>query len=195
MSRSVECFLIVPTGLVKLQLRRYRGSSDGEKCPGPFGYHNGHADFGKIPAVYTDRGTLSAFPQDQVPAHDDHRWAQQCDDCTYRFTEQDEWQVFQEHLYHRPGVDEELTLRDPPHGAMWDCTWFPTDSMGPDGKCLCIMTPGGQWMPDLPSSDGKPWTRTGTVPKITVRPSILINARGNWPGYHGFLTDGVLVDC
>jgi len=193
MSR-VECFFIEPTGLVRQQLRRYK-SGDGDKCPGKYSYHNGHAPFDTVPVVYTERGTIAAVPEYKMPPHSDHRWAQQCDDCDYRFTEEDEWQVFQEVLYHRPGVDEEMTLRDAPVGAMWDCPWFPMEQRPPDGMCLCIMTPGGQWMPDLPSTQGTPWTRSGKVPKITARPSILIPARGKWPGYHAFLTDGVLVDC
>ena len=192
---QIECFLIEQTGFVREQLRRYRGSDDKDKCPGRFGYHNGHAPFGTVQAVFSEHGTLAPFPEDAMPAHDDPRWPQKCDDCDYVFVEEDHWQVFPEVLYHRPGVEEEITLRDAPVGAMWDCPWFPMDHRGPDGKCLCIMTPGGQWMPDLSSSDGTPWTRTGTIPKITVRPSILIPARGKYPGYHAFLTDGVLVDC
>jgi hypothetical protein len=52
------------------------------------------------------------------------------------------------------------------------------------------MTPGGEWAIDMPSIDGGKWSRTGTVPKISVTPSILIPDK-----YHGFLTDGTLRDC
>ena len=185
MGRRIECFVIEWTGRVRQQLRRYNGE---DKCPSKYSYHNGHAPFGTVAATLTDRGTIAAFPDEQMPAHDDPRWPVKCDDCDYVFKEEDHWQVFQELLYHRPGVDGEFTLRDPPVGAIWDCDWIPTK--GPDGRCLSIMTPGGAWMPDLSSSDGTPWQRTGALPKVTVRPSILFPGR-----YHGFLTDGILESC
>ena len=60
----------------------------------------------------------------------------------------------------------------------------------PEYTSLIVMTPGGEWAIDMPSIDGGKWSRTGTVPKISVTPSILIPDK-----YHGFLTDGTLRDC
>lgn len=45
------------------------------------------------------------------------------------------------------------------------------------------------WLVDAPSKQGSPWTREGKPPKVTARPSILTSR------YHGFLTDGFLVEC
>jgi hypothetical protein len=60
---------------------------------------------------------------------------------------------------------------------------------GPDGRCLVLKTPAGDWVIDGPASGGGRWERTGVPPLITARPSILI------PGqYHGWLTAGVLSD-
>jgi len=188
MSR-IECFLIEHTGFVREQLRRFERFEKSE-CPGPYGYHNGHTPFGKSQAIFTEYGTLAAVPEDSIPAHEDPRWPQKCDHCEYRFVEEDVWQVFQTPIYHRPGVDEEIALESAPIGAIWDCPWFPTERRGPDGKCICIKTPGGEWMPDCPSSDGTPWTRTGNLPQITVRPSIRIPGK-----YHAFLTAGFLESC
>lgn len=195
--RKVECFWIESTGMVRQQLRRYSSAAVtdvADQCAGKYSYHNAWVPFCTVKATLTDRGTIAAFPEDMIPAHDDPRWPTKCSECgSYEFKESDRWQVFQEMLYARPGVDEQITLRDAPVGAMWDCDWF--DTKGPDGKCLCIQTPGGEWMPDLPSTDGRPWTRTGTVPKITARPSILMPDRPWRAGYHAWLTDGILVDC
>ena len=65
---------------------------------------------------------------------------------------------------------------------------------GPDGKCLmCRVTGGHDWFIDGKSTNGSGWTRTGTVPRISVKPSILIYGRdGKTPVYHGYLTNGIL---
>jgi hypothetical protein len=74
---------------------------------------------------------------------------------------------------------------------MYDAHWWPVK--GPDGIALAvILPPGGHtetWHPDTGAKDGPPWTRTGTIPRVTCTPSILTNK------YHGFLTDGFLVEC
>lgn len=195
--RHVELFMIVATGEADRQLRRYSsGNDESKKCPGSYGYHNGHSPFGRTDVVYADpeRKTIKGYVEpDEMPPHDDPRWPQKCDECDYAFQESDEWQVFIEQIYRRIDTDEECTLRDAPLGAMWDCPWFSTK--GPDGTCICIMTPGGAWMPDLPSTSGTPWQRTGTLPKITCNPSILIPGRGGRPEFHAWLRAGVLIDC
>lgn len=37
-----------------------------------------------------------------------------------------------------------------PVGAMWNATWLADheDYRGPDGKSICVITPGGEWMID-----------------------------------------------
>jgi hypothetical protein len=75
---------------------------------------------------------------------------------------------------------------------MYDAYWmkdFSDYKKRSDGIMLCVKTPGGDWIVDGPSNNGNGWERTGTVPKITATPSILM-AR-----YHGWLRDGWLVEC
>jgi hypothetical protein len=57
----------------------------------------------------------------------------------------------------------------------------------PDGRRLVVRIPAGDGLVDGPSTNGPGWTCT--VPQITVRPSIA------QPGYHGGLTEGVLLDA
>jgi hypothetical protein len=108
--------------------------------------------------------------------------------CPYLFEDGDEWQVFQELLYVCKVTGEEMTLRKARIGAMWDASWYL--EKGPDGLSLVVRLPDGHdWHVDGPASNGGGWTRTGDAPRITVRPSILT------PKYHGWLTDGQLVEC
>lgn len=67
---------------------------------------------------------------------------------------------------------------------------------GPDGHVHTLRTPGGDRVIDAPSPNGSKWTRTGTPPILTARPSILAgrDSQGNRL-YHGFLTDGILESC
>ena len=78
---------------------------------------------------------------------------------------------------------------------------MPGDYHGPDGRCLVLKTPAGDWMIDGPSRNngitGAGWTRTGDPPNITVRPSIGMGdgkGKGRWK-YHGHLNNGVLEAC
>lgn len=51
-----------------------------------------------------------------------------------------------------------------------------------------------EWFIDGPANNGPMgWTRTGTVPRITVSPSIQCNAGSTC--YHGWLRDGVLTSA
>lgn len=63
------------------------------------------------------------------------------------------------------------------------------------GKRLPItvcLPDGSMWCPDQRPTYGsntiEGWKVTGDLPRITARPSV------GKPGYHGFLTDGVLSD-
>ena len=109
---------------------------------------------------------------------------------SYLFQPGDAWQHNLKRLF---TSDSGLltTLENSPVGAMWYADdWYPDPWIGPDGKCLVVRTPGGDWIVDGPSSTGGFWTRTGTVPKVTANPSI------HFPGqYHGWLRDGFLTEC
>jgi hypothetical protein len=190
--RQVTLFLAEPTDETFRELRRYKSGSSASACPGSMSYHNASVPYDRVPVVFADpdRKTIRGdVPESEKPSQDDPRWPTKCEGCDYIFQPEDPWQVFVEAIYRRPDTGEEFTLRKAPVGAVWDCPWY--ISKGPDGKCICIMTPGGEWMPDLPSSSGTPWHRTGTLPKITCTPSILIPHSQ----YHAWLRDGVLVDC
>lgn len=94
-------------------------------------------------------------------------------------------------LWRRLDNGDEFPLSFFPAGAMWFATWL--DSwLGPDGKCLIVRTPDGEWMVDGPSTqhpNEAGWTRTGEAPNITAHPSIICGS------YHGWLRNGELVDA
>ena len=129
--------------------------------------------------------------------HDDPRWPTVCDGCDYVFAPTDAWQLFTDHEYQREGGQDRYALRDAPVGAMWVADWYrgfgsPEHEKRGGGPHLIVKTPAGDWDIDAPSRNGSGWTRTGTPPKVTARPSIGI---GNPFVYHAFLTDGILEDC
>ncbi len=186
---GIECFVLMPTDKARTALRRYCSDSS---CTGRHGYHNASIEIGTRPVVWENNGDGRSYSVvEQKPARDDARWPSCCS-CGYVFKDDDVWQLFSELIYCRDN-GEEYTLRDAPLGAMWNADWYPDAWRGPDGISLVVKTPGGDWVVDGPSSDhgkeGPRWTRTGTLPHVTVRPSILIG------GYHGFLTNGVLEAC
>lgn len=195
---SWRCFFLEPVESVRVELRRYTSYMQGLECPDHHGGHDATVFVEDRPAPLEETFTIdddpAAFP------HDDPRWPARCS-CGYEFGEHDKWQVWRRRL-HRPvgdplpvgiGPDHRFTLRDPPTGAMWYADWLP--QRGPDGHCLAVQCPGGlTWMVDGPASNGPGWTRTGTVPDVTARPSIGAGEKhGRWY-YHGWLTDGVLSD-
>jgi hypothetical protein len=195
MGSRIQCFLIEPTNRTERKLRRYRFSSDGEgKCPGKYGYHNGHTDYGEGRChEETTDGGHKVWKWDEgedMPPKDDPRWAKTCDDCSYVFRPQDEWQVFREVIYVRKDSGALMTLRDCPPGAMWDADWYP--DKGGDGHSWCVCLPPGNgdyWNIDGYAKGGGKWTRTGEAPNLTASPSILT------PRYHGFLRNGFLEEC
>lgn len=182
-----QCFWLEPTGRLKVHLRRY---ASGTKCDvaGNQGYHQALVRIEDRPAHYTAEGYLAS----EEPAPNETRWATHCA-CGYEFKPEDNWQVFIEEYYRRSDNREETTLRDAPPGAMWDAFWMKSYRgqlpIPEDGLYLMVRVPGEhEWYVDGPASNGPGWTRTGTVPNITARPSI------GSPNYHGWLTDGVLSD-
>jgi hypothetical protein len=182
---SYKCFMAERTDQYRRELRRYVSSRDpNELCPGAMSYHNAVRVFDIAPAGDDLEGNSTV----EFCYKNDRHWPIICDGCGYLFRDCDEWQWNQHRLYQRPGTDEQFTLRAAPVGAIWMADW--TGWNGPDGHSLVVQTPGGEWMIDGPSSNGDrsrgAWTRTGTPPLITVRPSILMR------DYHGFLDDGIL---
>jgi hypothetical protein len=198
----IQCFMIEETDVANSKLRRYAHRSPGNACTvHPWGYHNAEAaledvewteDMNWVEINGNRRriaGTGCGF---MLSNKDDPRWPTACV-CGYVFKADDMWQHNIHRLYRVPQTGELVETDHAPPGAMWREWWYEDvmEWIGPDGMCLGVMTPGGQWSIDLPSKDGGRWTRTGEPPKLTVRPSILM---GN-NRYHGFLTDGWLEEC
>lgn len=184
---EIKCFFLEPIDKAQVTLRRYSGfkkKAEERDCPGGMGYHNVSVNLDIIDWPQNDGG-LMANDRD----HDDPLWPTHCD-CGYKFTEDDEWQHGRTILYKRSDGGEDTTIRDAPVGAMWNAHWLPSNRTGPDGIDLVVKTPDGDWQIDGPSSNGgNGWTRTGEIPDVTVRPSILM------PNYHGWLTNGSLIEC
>ncbi len=194
---NIRCYWLEPTARLRVFLRRYAsGSSCG--VDGNQGYHQAWVPIEDRPARLSERGTLLA--EEAIPGED--RWPPACA-CGYEFTDPgDIRQVFIELFYRRADTGEELTLRDSPPGAMWNARWLHDHPQypGPDGQVLVVKTPAGEWTIDGPSEpNGKHWwTREGTPPLITVRPSVKIygpGPNGSRGEYHALLTNGELVDA
>lgn len=194
MSSRIQCFWLEPLELGRSELRRYEDHPwdpmPPPSCPqNGMRYHDTTVYLGDI-EFPTGTDGLVGYGTDDVP-HDDPRWPKVCDVCGTPFRDSDHWQHIVSRLYRGAPDGKLYTLRNAPPGAMYDATWWPTK--GPDGIALAVcLPPGGgddYWMPDSPSKQGSPWTRSGTIPRVTCTPSILT------PRYHGFLTDGFLVEC
>jgi hypothetical protein len=187
---EVVCFYLQPLGKIRRSLRRFRSSDI--KCPKPYqgwDYCNAECFIDELPYPIKQVVESYSFP------HDDPRWPNACTGCGAPFKDDDTWQVFVDTLYTRSDTGEVTTIREAPAGAMWDSWWMPDAYRNKtDGLALILKLPGGHtWGVDGPSSSHKEagaWTRTGTPPKLTASPSILVPG-----GYHGWLRDGVLVEC
>ena len=214
MSRQIPCFFLEPTGRLRLTLRRYLGRGDHAdvpECPdnpGQYSYHNaqsdpvGEADYDPTGLIHSDR--FQSWPRD------DPSWPVACS-CGYAFDARANFRVFCEAIYRRSDTGEETTLRDAPAGAMWYADWMldhgATWNRGPDGHCLVVKTPGGEWMVDGRASNcGRPddnthhcWVRHGTAPQITVDKNGDTCSAGAGSiqagSYHGFLRNGYLVEA
>lgn len=183
---SIPCIFLEPSEFAEVTLRRYSS----ESCSGHWSYHNASALIGTVPYPHSD------YDGEGHPnhPHDDPRWPAKCMQCEYVFKDEDVWQHNTLRLYQRTDhVALKTALGSAPVGSMWYADWYPWK--GPDGHCLIVKTPAGDWIVDAPSyvdgqQTGTPWTRTGTPPFVTASPSI------HFPGkYHGWLQNGVLVEC
>lgn len=185
MSGAIQCFMLEPTEIAAEYLRRYVQVTYGD-CSAGTGYHNARSEIGQV-AYDAKRIHGDNFNRE------DERWPLRCA-CGYVFRWDDEWQHGAEQLYRRSDTAELCTLRDAPPGAMWYAPWYEQVYKGPDGRCLVVRTPCGDWIPDAESANGgKPWDRTGVPPLVTVTPSILINSGKR--SYHGWLRAGQLVEA
>lgn len=207
----IRCFLLVPTGNVRVWLRRYHSphTLDEDVCQrcGSDGYHDARLQYTDEPEVRNEKNYI-CNGQKPLPPHDDPNWPVQCA-CGYIFREEDRWQRFVEQLFRRADTGEEMTIADAPDGAMWYAPWMDQFQVPQDGHNLIVKTPGGEWDIDSQSRNcAMPedrrqekhhcWIRIGEPPNVTVGkdgPTCAAGAGSIQCGnYHGFLRNGVLED-
>ena len=183
---GICCFMLEPTTMVRCKLRRYTPSdADRPVCPYA-SYHDASFHIGDVPIPLSEGGVFDII--ESAPPQDDPRWPKTCA-CGYTFQDDDEWQLFTEHLYRRVDSGELVTIREAPVGAMFWSPWLiDAGCVGPDGKLLSIITPAGQWNIDQESTSGGHWRREGAPPNVTADPSI--HFVGRW---HGWLRNGELI--
>jgi hypothetical protein len=198
MGTIIDCFMIERLNEAEASLRRFT-YSDKVKCPCSEHWgHDASVSLGFVPYEDDPFEGRSTLGQEQ---RGDPRWPKTCQYCDYVFQEADEWQYNRKRLYIRRETGEKVIIDKAPPGSMWYADWMKEYSTSsnhqtPDGRFLAVMTPGGEWQIDGQSSSGGYWTRTGTPPKITATPSIMVgrNKKGGC-SYHGFLVDGQLREC
>lgn len=191
-----ECFLVEPAGRAVLQLRRF-SLSENDNCTRPNSkFHNAMAPLTNVTEIVPKRGEAEHWPshEDAAPPHDDERWPTSCEYCGYKFSADDHFQVYSNHIFQRvDDKDQHWLMNELPIGAMFDAFWLPWT--GSDGQSLSVITPPGGinhvWHIDMPvveEGSRQPWSREGNPPQVTASPSILT------PKYHGNLQNGVLTD-
>jgi hypothetical protein len=188
----IRCFVLIPTPRGRRALRRYV-SVDSDKCPVTGWYHDAETvldDF-DFPIENNLDGDMT-----QPWSKDDPNWPVACK-CGRKFNASDEYQHAMLRLYKRSDNGVLLRLQEAPVGAMWNADWLPQNYRGPDGWCLVVNTPGGQWAVDGPPEGQRTgcWQRTGTPPDVTATPSILIRNPDGTERYHGWLRNGWLERC
>lgn len=196
--KSIKCFFIEPIEGIQLKLRRYTGTE--KPCPASEWGHEASE-------------LMGYFGSDHVPTYTDDasEWPTKCQRCDYVFTDDDVRQHFKSALYRRQDTGAITTLNDAEAGAMYYADWMLIDgsnhNRGPDGKCLCVVTPGGIWMVDSRASnctrpddnEHRCWVRHGTPPYVHVDKNGNTCAAGAGSimqgSYHGFLHHGHLKEC
>jgi hypothetical protein len=189
MGSKIECFWLEPIELGASTLRRYEKCDSYGSCPqNRMRIHDTTVAIGEVPYPF-GKERYTGYGADDVP-HDHPQWPKVCETCGYVFKDTDVWQHNVHRLFKGAPDGKLYSTRNMPPGAMYDAFW---SVKGPDGIALAVVLPpdGGYdvWHPDANSSNGTPWTRTGTVPKVTCSPSV------QTPRYHGHLRDGFLVEC
>lgn len=215
---ATQTYWLEHTDEIAWGLRRY-ASTKGSKFTCETGFHAALVYLEVRPATYTDydNGRRSLAILDEVP-RDDPRWPKTCDKCDYTFTDDDQWQPWQEGIYttaegtryvlHQGAPADALEIPSAPPGACWDAWWMSDWAKGPDGICLMVRCPNGRdWMVDSEASnctrkgdrDHKCWIRHGDPreAKVTVDKNGETCAAGAGSiqagDYHGFLQNGVLT--
>jgi hypothetical protein len=184
----IRCFLLEPTDQAEVSFRRYSHA----RCPGPHGHHNASNVVGCDPYPIDNGLEGDGLTTRSIDFGPD--WPTRCS-CGYAFLSCDQWQVNRLRLYRRADTRAVHTLVGAPVGAMWFADWYGEQTRGPDGHCLVVKTPAGDWLVDGKSSSGGRWTRQGTAPLVTANPSIgFPDGKGGWL-FHAFLRNGVLEPC
>lgn len=217
----IPVFFLTPLARVERVFRRYaacqclselrdaRGRCREHGCPGQFPYHDARMIVQHLDKPVPGPDACEASPEWE-PFRYDRRWPAKCE-CGYVFGDGagEVRQVRDERLYGGCPDGQIYTLASAPVGAMWDASWMAATHRGPDGICLVVRTPGGEWMVDGPASNctrpGDPthrcWTRAGDP-----RGGMVDVGKGYGPtcsagagsiqvgGYHGFLRAGMLTD-
>lgn len=204
---EVKLFWLEPSNKAERYMRRYAGAREGTPlCPGVRKYHNARVGLGVGTAVFAeDRRTIASLPD--LPKAD-KRWPTKCDDCDYVFTADDHYQHGQNLLYKRSDTRMLVAIEDAPVGAMWDAWWYSDSHKAPDGICLVMKTPGGEWIVDGQASNCKArdvkhqcWPRTGDPKNPQGSPPLNVAGNGGckvgagsikMEKYHGFLNKGYL---
>lgn len=184
-----RCFMIEPSPYARRSLRRFT-YQDAGKCSANWG---GHDETFVVEAIVSEPASefLGRTLGDEYAG--DPRWPRSCP-CGYAFKPDDPRQALAERLFHGFPDGRLYALRDKdlPPGAMYEAPWFAeTGDVGDDGKSYVVQLPSGyEFAIDGPASNSKDgWTRTGTPPFITVRPSI--HQTGH---YHGYITAGLIEE-
>lgn len=208
----IKCFMLEPTGRVRVKLRRYRNTSADPETHCSFngndGYHDASTPIGEEPEELSKEGYIQNGLKSV--SHDDPRWPNQCQ-CGYTFRENDEWQRFVEEIYQRADTGEEMVIREAPVGAMWYAPWLDRFHVPQDDRGnLMVKTPGGDWDIDSQCSNCTMkddrrqerhhcWILHGEPPNVTADkqggPTCAAGAGSIQCGsYHGFLRSGFLED-
>lgn len=201
----IKVFWLEQTEAVRVSLRRFTFSGD-KKCRASDWGH----DADTVIEPETTRGLWpdSSGDHDKLVTHDDPRWPADCEQCGEPFQQDDEWQVNVRKLWRGAPDGRLYALHDAPKGAMWDAHWMGEHDRGPDGICLVVKTPGGDWMVDgrcsnctRPKEPHQCWTRagdprTGTVDVGKQYGETCSAGAGSIiaGGWHGFLRAGWLVE-
>ena len=189
-----KMYLIERTDFCRRSLRRYAKSSLPGRVPDPKHYCDVTV---VIDEKFYSPGDNNGRSDNIAGYENDPRWPKTCDKCSQPFLAEDHWQVNEERLWSGSLDGKLYILREHPPGATWPCDWFPEEGpngqwTGPDGKAWAVMMPAGmEWM-IYSYASGNPkqkWSVSGTVPKITVSPSIYQVGY-----YHGFIRDGIITD-
>lgn len=202
---SIRCFLLEPTDIYVRKLRCWGGRKDSCSVSG-HGFHAAEVELERGPGIPEENGVIVGNVWPGMPGDDDPRWPQACK-CGWPFGPEHRYRD-QHGLWRRADTGELVELINAPPGAMWRATWYEDWCKGPDGQCIVVKTPGGDWMIDSQASNctipddhqqqrHHCWIRHGTPPDLTVdKNGVTCSAgagsiqAGNW---HGFLRNGELV--